>query len=364
MTVATGCLCGTGGTVCTVNVADGSFDQFLQQPSATLISWMQAHYARMLVYPPTRLSWYLNAWAYKDTYAIYVGSPLAASHPDWILRDAYGNKLYIPYACGGGTCPQYAGDVGNPAFRSNWIDEARATMTAGYRGLYLDDFNMRLQIGDGNGNLVTPMNPRTGRAMTVDEWRSSMADLATELRAALPNAEVVQNQVYFFAPPTDPDVVRATQHASYVWVERACNDAGLVGGTGTYGFETLLAFIDAVHADGAGTIEHIEVSSGRELAAACFFLTSTGSDGLVNASTSLPTNWWSGNDVDLGNPVSARYRWNGLFRRDFVRGMVLVNQPGSPTITVDLPGTYTRLDGTPVTRVTLGASDGAVLVPG
>jgi hypothetical protein len=319
----------------------------------------------MLLYPPTRPSWYANGWAYKDTYAIYVGSALAAAHPDWILRDASGSALYIPYACGGGTCPQYAGDVGNPSFRSNWIAEARATMAAGYRGIYLDDFNMRLQVGDGNGNLVTPMNPRTGRTMTVDEWRGAMADFATEIRAAMPIAELVQNQVYFFAPPSDPNVVRATRHANYVWVERACNDGGLVGGTGTYGFETLLAFIDAVHADGAGTVEHIEVTSGRELAVACYFLTSTGSDGLVNASTGWPSNWWSGNDVDLGDPKPpGRYRWNNLFRRDFVRGMVLVNQPGSSTVTVDLGGTYTRLDGTLVTRVTLGASDGAVLVKG
>jgi len=83
----------------------------------------------------------------------------------------------------------------------------------------------------------------------------------------------------------------------------------------------------------------------------------------VNASTGLPTNWWSANDVDLGDTRAAgRYRWNGLFRRDFARGMVLVNQPGSATVTVDLGRTYARLDGTRVTRVTIGASDGAVLV--
>ena len=78
--------------------------------------------ARMLVFSPyfdSRLSWYPNGWVYKDLYAIGVGSSMASAHPDWILRDSAGQALYIPFACSGGTCPQYAGDVGSPAFRSS-----------------------------------------------------------------------------------------------------------------------------------------------------------------------------------------------------------------------------------------------------
>jgi hypothetical protein len=366
LTIATGCLCGTGGTVCTVNVANSSFDQFTRNPSATLQDWMRRHYVRMLVYAPafdSRLAWYPNGWAYKNTYAIATGSALVTQHPEWILRDASGQALYIPWSCAGGTCPQYAGDVGNPDFRANWINEARTTMAAGYKGIFQDDFNMRLQIGNGSGELVAPMNPRTGQPMTDDQWRGYLADFAGEVRQAFPNAELVQNQVYFFASPSDPNVIRATQQASYVWIERGFNDGGIVGGSGRYGFETLLAFVDAVHGDGAGTIEEIQTTSGPEYALACYFLTSTGNDGLANKSTSWPTNWWAANDVNLGRPDRTRghYRWNGLFRRDFARGMVLVNQPGSPPTTVTLGGTYARLDGTLVTQVTVSPTDGVVL---
>ena len=366
VTMATGCLCGTGGTVCTLNIANSSFDWAIQNPSTSMIGWLQQHYTRMLVYAPafdSNLAWYPNGWAYKDVYAVHVGSTLAAQHPEWILRDANGSWLYIPYACSGGTCPQYAGDMGNPSFRANWIAEARAMMAAGYKGIYQDDFNMRLQIGNGSGQLVAPMNPRTGRQMTDDEWRGYMADFATELRNAFPTAELVQNQVYFFASRSDPNVIRATQHADYVWIERAFNDSGLVGGTGPYGFETLLAFIDAIHTDGAGTIEEIETSSGPEFALACYFLTSSGADGLMNPYTGQPNNWWSANDVNLGNPKlpATHYRWNGLFRRDFTRGMVLVNQQGAPWTTVSLGGTYVRLDGSRVSQVSIGPGDGVVL---
>jgi hypothetical protein len=367
--VTTGCLCGTGGTVCTVTVANSSFDQFTADPYDGLIAWMRRHYSRMIVYAPAfdgKLSWYPNGWVYKDMYAIHTGSSLAAERPDWILRDASGQPLYIPYACSSGSCPQYAGDIGNPSFRARWISDARVAMAAGYRGLFEDDFNMRLQVGDGSGQLMRPMNPRTAQLMSDDEWRSYMADFATEIRRAFPHAELVQNQVYFFASPSNPDVVRATRQANYVWIERGFNDAGIVGGTGRYGFETLLAFVDAVHGQGAGTIEEIQTPAGREYALACYFLTSTGADGLANRFTGGPASWWSANDVDLGDPHwltgrYGRYRWNGLFRRDFTRGVVLVNQPGSPAVTVDLGKAYGRLDGTIATRVTVDAADGVVL---
>ena len=369
-TVTTGCLCGTGGTVCAVAVANASFDQFLAAPAAGLIPWIQTHYSRMVVYAPAfdrTLSWYPNGWVYKDMYAIHTGSSLAAERPDWILRDANGAALYIPYACANGSCPQYAGDIGNPGFRARWISDARATMRAGYQGIFQDDFNMRLQIGDGTGQLVPPINPRTRRPMTDDEWRRYMADFATEIRKAFPKAELVQNQVYFFASPSHPDVVRATKQATHVWVERAFNDAGIVGGKGPYGFETLLAFVDAVHDRGVGTIEEIQTPTGPEYALACYFLTSTGADGLVNRYREWPNNWWAANDVDLGNPDwpkgrFGRTRWNGLFRRDFTRGVVLVNQPGSAAVTVNLGRAYERLDGTRITQVTIGPADGVVLM--
>src|SRR4029450_2551777 len=103
---------------------------------------MRAHYARMLVYTPyfdTRLSWYPDAWVYKDLYAIYPNSPVLRAHPEWVLRDASGTLLYIRFACANGKCSQYAADIGNPAFRRNWIDEVSAVLAKGYRGMMIDD---------------------------------------------------------------------------------------------------------------------------------------------------------------------------------------------------------------------------------
>ena len=74
-----------------------------------------------------------------------------------------------------------------------------------------------------------------------------------------------------------------------------------------------------------------------------------------------PDNCWNGFATDLGAPLNQRYRWNGLFRRDFESGTVLVNQPGSPTRTVTPGGEWTDTAGNRRTSVTIGARDASVL---
>jgi len=364
---ANGCLCGDGGTVCFVPVANSSFDQYTSSPGRALKAWFRAHYRRMLVYAPYfngRLAWSPRGWVYKDLYAIYVGGAVAQAHPEWILKDRAGNWLYIPYACSGGSCPQYAADIGNPGFRAFWIDEARAVMAPGYKGVFEDDCNFRLQVGYGDGSLAIPYDPRLRRDMSDADWRHYLAGFTEQIRAAFPHPiELVQNQVWWFAPNGHPYVSRAQRAADYVWIERGFNDTGITGGAGQYGFETLLEWIDIVHANGAGTVEEIEVDWGREYSLAMYFLTSYG-DGYSNRNGGTPADWWQGYDVRLGSPIGgqARYRWHGLWRRDFKHGFVLANEPGARQVSVQLGGRYLGLDRQWHTTATIGAADGRVFV--
>lgn len=352
------------GRVCVTIGAGSSFNGYTSSPTLAQQQWMQSHYWRMRVYSPyfdSRLSWFPDAWFYKDLYAMYPGDSLRYAHPEWILRDGGGNWLYIPYACGGGTCPQYAADIGNPNFRANWIADARARMAAGYRGVWIDDVNLKMMVSNGNGDLVAPWDPRLGRFMTTTDWRHYVADFVEEIRAALPDAEIVHNQVYFFAPLSDWDQDRALAAADIINIERGFNDGGLRGGAGTWGFETLMRYVDVLHFFGKGVIYDVNVSWGREYALAMYFLLQQPRDSLGNPSTSLPNAWWSGNDVDLGTPLSWHYPWNGVWRKDFSGGLVLANEPDAPTRTITLGRTYRRLDGTLVNQVTLGPADGVVL---
>lgn len=350
--------------------ASSSFDPWTASPTPAQQAWMREHYDRMQTYSPyfdSRLSWYPNAWDYKDSYAIKPGWAVYAEHPEWILRDANGQMLYITYACSGGTCPQYAADVGNPDFRNWWIEGAKSKIALGYDGVWVDDVNLDWRIGDGSGNPVRPIDPRTGSEMSLADWRRCFAEFMEQLRAALPNAELAHNVIWYTQPLDDPYVLREYDAADYINFERGITDGGITAGTGKYGFETFIALIDRIHARGRNVIMDDDDDASivaRDYELAFYFLINDGGDLLGSDGDRArmnPDGFWSGYETDLGAATGARYKWNGLFRRDFECGVVLVNQPDQATVQVSLGGTFTDLSGLAVSRVTLVESSGRVL---
>ena len=357
---------GAAGRVNFVKAAESSFDRYTLAPDAGRRQWMRDSYWRMRTYPPyfdSRTGWFPGAWAYRDAYAIYRDSSLAAERPDWILKDSAGRRLYIPYGCNGSSCPQYAADIGNSAWRRYYIDAATRYVERGYRGIFVDDVNLAFKVGNGAGQHVDPIDPRTGAPMTAEAWQRYFAEFMEQLRAELPpSVEIVQNQVYFHVGLSSPYVRRAIEAATHLEIERGVNDTGIRGGSGTFGFETVLAWVDYAHSRGKGVIYDVQAGWGREYALATYFLTSNGLDGIGMENGGLPDDWWSGWETDLGAPLGGRYSWNGVFRRDFERGSVFVNQPDRPTRSLTPGGSWTRLDGSEIESIELPAREGAVLL--
>jgi hypothetical protein len=356
----------TAGTVRFVKAADSRFDAYTRTPPAADVAFMRAHYWRLRAYSPyfdTRLSWAPGAWVYHDAYAIYPSSPDAIAHPDWILRDASGARLWIPFGCSGGTCPQYAADIGNPAFRAAWIARAKAKLAVGYRGLFVDDVNMAERVSNGDGVATLPVDPRTHAPIDEAAWQHLMARFMIQVRAALPGVEIVHN-VLWPAGDGTPDLRSQLAAADYVELERGFVDPGIVGGSGRFGFESLLRFIAHRQSDGQGVIldGFATTPQGRLYGLATYFLISSGRDALGNDAAGAPDGWWPGYDVSLGAPRSAAYRRDGIWRRDFERGSVLVNEPGAPRRRVAVGPGYRGLDGGVRRVVTLDAASGAVLL--
>jgi F5/8 type C domain/Hypothetical glycosyl hydrolase family 15 len=362
------------GRVRFVKEADSAFDPYVRAPTAAQAQWMRDHYFRQKTYAPffdSRTSWYPNAWSYRDAYALYADGRdggIATLHPDWVLKDAQGRRLYIPWGCSGGACPQYAGDIGNPAFRRWWIDSAIRTLTNGYRGLFVDDVNLFFSVSDGTGTHVSPVDPRTGQTMTDAAWRRYMADfmeqIKAEVRAALPGIEIAHNPVWF-AGHSDPDIARALLAADYIDLERGVSD-NLSRGGGTYGIETFFAHVDWLHQHGKAVVydSYATTADAAEYNLAAYFLTADDRDGFRTNYRTVPDNWWTAYDVTLGAPSGPRYVWNGLLRRDFQNGYVLVNEPGSTSQTVALPAGATGPDATPRASATLAAATGRVILTG
>jgi hypothetical protein len=350
--------------------ANSSMVSFIENSTSTQRQWMRDHWLRAIVEPgywDSKISWYPNALAYLDSYAIYYGSATASQHPDWILKDSAGRKLYIPFGCNGSYCPQYAADIGNPAWRQDYINRAKAVVAKGYKGIYADDVNMDMHVGNASGQIVVPIDPRTGTSMTDAAWKSYFATFMEQLRSAIPGAEIAHNAIWFAGggshDGTQSDIAREIKAADLYHMERGFNDGGLTGGTGIWSVYAMFRFIDTVHSYG----RHVVIASqtgdatAAEYNLAGYFLINDGRDYVGSYIGTMPSNWWKGYDTDLGDAKGGRYQWNGVWRRDFTRGFVLLNEPGASTKTLSLGGSYKNTAGNTVTSVTLGGTRGAVL---
>jgi len=357
------------GKVLFYNIANTDFNPYSSDPTTAEQAWMREHYYRQQTYASyfdSRLAWYPLAWVYKDSYAIKPSWDVYRDHPEWVLHDANGNELYIPWSCSGGTCPQFAGDFGNPEFRANWIAEARKLVVdVGYAGLWIDDVNLTWRVGNGDGDTVRPIDPRTGEEMTLSDWRRYFAEFMEEIRAAFPNIEIAHNGIWYAGDTANPFIRRQIDAADWYNLERGATDKGLKGGTSTFGFETFLSFIDFVQSRGRSVIlmDYGDTQTEREYGLAAWFLISRGNDMISSNKLewTAPDSWWDGYGLDLGRALGPRQKWQGLLRRDFACGTVLLNQPDSPTLNVTLESGLTDLNGNVRNAITLAESEAVIL---
>ncbi len=329
---------------------------------------MRTHYTRMQTYSPyfdERLAWYPQAWVYLDSYAIKPAWPVFREHPEWVLRDEDGAMLYIDWGCSDGSCPQYAADIGNPGFRAWWISRARDYVRRGYRGIWVDDVNLDWRTANGDGKRVIPRDVRSGRAMTLQDWRGYFALFMEELRRALPETEIAHNSIWYAGSPEEPLIRRQIAAADWINLERGATDRGLRGGGGRFGFETFLSFIDAVHRQGRAVVlmDYGRTTKEREYGLAAWLLVSAGRDLMSSDQLgwTAPGRFWPGYTLDLGPALGPRHRWQELLRREFRCGLVLLNPPEAPPREADLGADYLAIDARPVHRVVLPAASAAVL---
>jgi hypothetical protein len=334
-------------------------------------------YHRMRMYSPYAdpciRGGYRGGLTYEDVQAIYKDRSGRPTNPRWVLKDAEGHRLYVRYDCHNGTCPQFAADIGSRGWQDSYIERIRNTR-ARYAGIFIDDVNWHINVGNGSGQFVRPIDRRTGAPMTGRNWRRYMADFLERIEAAFPARQRMINSVWWRAATDldDPDVRRGVRSATHFEMERGTAD--------TFSFkrfEAMLAYIDRLHALGLGV--NLDSShTGRDRAEfemAAYFLISTGWDIYGTNYRSCPQphdrpgcrlGWWNAYATDLGAPTEERsVRLDGIHQRRFQRGLVLLNQPGAATRTVSLPlGLYRTLDGVPVTSVTLPGGTAAVLRSG
>ncbi|UUY05489.1 IPT/TIG domain-containing protein [Svornostia abyssi] len=357
---------GNPGKVRFVKRSASAFDQYSTQAYST---WLNQKLWRFQVsddFFRDKTSWYTRGWVYWNSFGIWPDDPQASTYG---LKTASGADVYLKYGSEDGAADRRAGDITNPAFRAARVAELKELLTHGYKGAWIDDVNLDLDLWERNGTTrATPYSPWLGRTVTAADWRIAMTVFMEEIRAAIPDKELMHNAVWYHGRVGTsreyfPEVDRLIKSADYVNKEWGINaDSGLGGGLDQWSQDALFSHFDKVHRLGRGVVIDDDAASNaeRNYVLANYLLVSDGKDGITDTSQT-PVNWWPGWDTDLGQPKGPRYKWQGAIRRDFAGGTAIIKEQGAPAGDVTFGGPMQTLDGATVSKVTLGPRQGVVL---
>ena len=280
-----------------------------------------------------------------------------ANHPEWFLRGAQGNPLVFKHYPTGRVM-----DVGNTAYQdagaARVSSEAQA---AGFDGVFLDDANASLRWVIPGGEAACVAYPTTAK------WQAAvysfLAGVAPQLHKA--GLLVVAN-------------IGGSTIMPGLWqkwngpLDGAMEESFTNGGAGRASIANGGWIPSLEHAlwsqrHGKIALDHAVTAtrSGARYGLATMLLVAGGKN-LYSASRGYAHEvWWpeytSANA--LGSPLGGYRRLrNGVYRRDFTRGVVLVNPHAKGARVVRLGATY-RGSGLGSTRsVTLRPTTGVVLV--
>jgi hypothetical protein len=280
-----------------------------------------------------------------------------ANHPDWFLRDVGGAAL---------TFKDYPTsrvmDVGNSAYQRAGL--ARATREAkvhGFDGVFLDDANASLRWVIAGGSAACVTYPTTAK------WQSAvysfLANVGPQLRRA--GLMAVAN--------IGGSII--TPGLWQTWngpIDGAMEESFTDGGTGPDSTENgrwspKLAHALWSEANGKISLDHAvtRTRAGARYALATMLLVERG-DNLFSASIGYRhATWWPeyATASSLGTPIGAyRVLGNGVYRRDFTKGVVLVNPSVRAASRVRLRGTYSGSGLHKVRGVSLRPTSGMVLL--
>lgn len=351
---------------------DPSWAEPVQRLGATVASY-SPYYDPALKFGP--------GFVYRDSYAIYTvpgsgvadparNAPTIVAHPEWILRDMQGNQCFIPW--GNKPYDQFAADIGNRDFCTFVTGEVLELLSKGYAGVWLDDVNLDMsRVADANGNPATPLDPRTGAAMTPLAWKAYFVTYMEQIGAAVHGAgkQVLHNTLWF--APDDPLVTAEIQAADWIELENCFGDGGLTGGTGQWSLSAKLAFIRRVYTLGRRPAAFEYQYHNAPYKVACMRLCDPldpaqplGSTGFAD----LPPAAWDANmqrlvAADLGVPLGPAHRMEGIWQRQYQGGAVFVVEPGGDSAHLTLDRAMTdAATGQQMTVIDLKASQGVVLI--
>jgi hypothetical protein len=279
------------------------------------------------------------------------------NHPDWFLRDAHGNPLvFEDYPT------SHVMDVGNTAYQHTGAARvSRVAKEHHFDGLFLDDANASLRWVIAGGSAACVTYPTTAK------WQAAVYSFLSNVAPQLHQAGLL-----VVANIGGSIITRGLWQKWNGPIDGAMEESFTDGGTGpdstTNGrWPPKLAHALWSETTGKISLDHAVTGTrqGARYALATMLLAARGKN-LFSASIGYSREvWWPEYTTanSLGRPLGAyRVLRNGVYRRDFTNGLVLVNPGARTASTVRLGGSYSGSGLGKVTGVSLAPTSGLVLV--
>jgi Hypothetical glycosyl hydrolase family 15 len=279
----------------------------------------------------------------------------AEANPDWFLKNLAGEPISSD-----GYKWLWAMDVGNPAYQQRWADNVIAEVQAqGWDGVFLDDVNPTMKYSTDETQVAKYPSDAAYSAAT----ESALAYIGPRIQAS--GKLAIAN----FATWVE---YTSTQNNWLKYVSGALDEMFVKWGRNSgegYRSESQwtrqLEEVKYAAAQGKQFIGFTQGSSGETQAARFGFgtvlLGTNGTASYAFTPDYTGETWLPEYDYDLGAPTAAETRdSNGVHRRSFEKGLVLVN-PTSSNQTVSFGGTYSGSGLTNATGATMPPKTALVL---
>ena len=256
-----------------------------------------------------------------------VGVPAADAdrdHPEWFLLNTSGERF---------TSSSYgwswAMDVGSPSYQQRWADNVIAELRSqGWDGVFMDDTNPTMKFHYNPSAIAKYASDEAYSAAT----RSALATIAPRVRAAgkLAIANIGSQAGY---PAAARDWLQFLDGAMDEMFLKWGNTPG-TGYASTSRWRAQLEALKLAERDGKFYLAITHSSATDQSAArygyATMLLGSEGRGHFALAADYTNETWFPEYDYQLGEPLGpSTVDSNGLHRREFARGLVLVNPTGS-----------------------------------
>jgi putative glycosyl hydrolase-like family 15 (GHL15) protein len=280
-----------------------------------------------------------------------------ANHPEWFLTDADGSRLGFQHFPGA-----LVMDVGNPEYQQAGLAKVIAQLNAGgFDGVLLDDANASLRWVIAGGSAACAKYP------TDQLWQSAVYSFLSNVGPALRKAGFL----------VLANIGGSTVTPGRTWqtwngpLDGAMEESFTNGGAGRDSIRNGEWLPKLKHAVWSEAHEKISLDHARtrtrrgaRYGVATMLLAANGNNSFYASAHYATEIWWPEYTTakSLGRPLGEyRILRNGVYRRDFAHGVVLVNPHAHPASRVRLGGRYSGSGRHNVTSIKLRATSGVVL---